>query len=339
MKDLQHMPETVKDIQNYLEGLYGNVNKDRTFEYIYSYFFRNASYLSRNVSKESLDSVPNFIKTLSWLFTLANKLDIDIENSFLKKFPNVCPYCIYKPCVCSKTNKKPFLNIKEWEIQEELTRKFEAASGAGKLSMDKAVSNITELYPANIHVWKAVGPTFHFFRLFEELGEVHEAYTSYCKETKSKPEIENELADCFAWILSAWEIRYPTKMLQDSFIAYYFHGCPVCSLRACGCKDYSDRGGLLVKLDDLKAYKRSIEELLKAAPEYSATLTEVIADLECAESSKTTSVAISAVKKSESKLEELEKQLDSLDKSGKSLKSIVASVISLGKSFSWIIGS
>tara|TARA_R100000789_G_C2998587_1_gene148139 strand:+ start:84 stop:1097 length:1014 start_codon:yes stop_codon:yes gene_type:complete len=336
LKNLKHKPETVSEIQSYLNGLYGDVNKGRDMEYMFSYLFRNASYLARSIPRGQ-NCVQNFIKTFSWLFAIANKLEIDLEDAYLRKYPEVCPYCITKPCICSKTNKKPVSYIKEWKIQEELGYKYNVAkSSTPNPSMDSLVEKTNDLYPANIHIWKAAGPAFHFFRLLEELGEVHEAYTAFCRGAKDKREIENELADCFAWTLSSWGIHYLGESLQDSFISYYYNACPVCNSAPCKCEAYSDRGEMLVKIEELRLYREKINELLEAAPDHRDILQSVIEDLQFAESDGKTAVAITAVKQSESALEKVASQLGKVDSSAKSINSIIASAKAILGTFNWL---
>lgn len=157
MKDLKNKPSTVLEIQKYLRNLYGEANGRRDFEYLYAYLFRNASYLSRSIPRNNA-CVEKFIKTLSWLVALANKLEIDIQDAYLQKYPAVCPYCISKACLCAKTNKKPISYIKEWKIQEELRIKYNIAKAATTSpTMDSLVEMTNDLYPANIHIWKAAG--------------------------------------------------------------------------------------------------------------------------------------------------------------------------------------
>lgn len=336
MKELTKKPGTVLEIQEYLKNLYGEANGKRSFEYIFSYLFRNASYLSRSIPRGQ-DCIENFIKTLSWLFALANKLEVDMQNAYLRKYPTVCPYCISKPCICAKTNKKPVSYVKEWKIQEELGVKYNIAKAHNvNPSMDSLVEMTNDLYPANTHIWKAAGPTFHFFRLLEELGEVHEAYTSFCKGKKDKEEVENEMADCFAWTLSAWGIYYFGESLHDSFIGYYYNGCPVCNSSPCTCDDYSDRGEMLVKVEELRAYREKLTELIAASPAHKQLIDSFIEDLDYAERSGKTIVAITAVKQSESALEKISRQLGHLDSSASAVKSIVSSAKALLQSFSWL---
>lgn len=336
MKNLKHKPETVFDLQGYLNVLYKNANKNRDMEYLFSYLFRNASYLARAIPRGQ-DCVHNFIKTFSWLFAIANKLEINLQDAYLRKYPEVCPYCITNPCICSKTNKKPIEYVQEWKIQEELGNRYNVVKNANlNPSMDSLVEKTNDLYPANMHIWKASGPAFHFFRLLEELGEVHEAYTSFCRGQKNKHEIENELADCFAWTLSAWGIRYLGESLQDRFITYYYNSCPVCNSDPCKCEPYSDRGEMLVKIEELRLYREKIKELLEAAPDHRELLESVIEDLKFAETDGKTAVAISAVKQSESVIQKLSGQLRDVDNSAKSVRSIITSAKAILETFNWL---
>jgi NTP pyrophosphatase (non-canonical NTP hydrolase) len=41
-----------------------------------------------------------FADVLAWLASLANILDLDLENVAISKYPNKCPKCGQKPCKC-----------------------------------------------------------------------------------------------------------------------------------------------------------------------------------------------------------------------------------------------
>ena|SRR5690554_3166589 len=118
MKNLDPKPSTIKEFQGYIASLYGEVNEHHSMEYVFSYLFRNAAYLSRVIGEKS-ESKDNFIKTYSWLFALSSKLNIDLEDAFLQKYPDVCPYCLVKPCICIKTGKKPVDYIPEWKADRK----------------------------------------------------------------------------------------------------------------------------------------------------------------------------------------------------------------------------
>ena len=138
------------------------------------------------------------------------------EDVFIRKYPDVCPYCLVKPCICIKTGKKPVEYIPEWKASEEIKFKYGILRSANpNFQLDRAVEKINDLYPANKHIWNAAGPTFQFYRILEELGEVHEAYTSYITGHRKVENVGEELAYVFAWLMSTWGIFYPKVSLVD----------------------------------------------------------------------------------------------------------------------------
>ena len=39
---------------------------------------------------------------IAWTSSLANLLNIDLEDALLKKYPNICIKCKSNPCICGK---------------------------------------------------------------------------------------------------------------------------------------------------------------------------------------------------------------------------------------------
>jgi len=336
MKGLTTKPVGIEEFQKYINNLYGEANNKRSLEYLYSYLFRNAAYLSRVIGEKG-ESKVNFIKTFSWLFSITSKLNIDLENSFRHKYPNICPYCLVKPCICIKTGKKPIAYIPEWKASEEIEVKYNIdRTMTPQLSLDKAVETINDLYPANKHIWNAAGPTFQFYRILEELGEVHEAYTSYQRGDRKKENIEEELADVFAWLVSTWGICYPELSLADEFIGYYYEGCPVCTSTKCKCPDHNDRGERLVEIKQLTEFKNKIEELINIKPEYKESLGSVINSLDTVVETKSTAGAVRTVNQTKAILQDISKSLGAVDKSANSTNSIIKATLEMIKLFGWM---
>lgn len=336
MKNLEPKPSSIKELQGYISNLYGEVNERHSMEYVFSYLFRNAAYLSRVIGEKG-ESKGNFVKTYSWLFALSSKLNIDLEDCFLQKYPDVCPYCLVKPCICIKTGKKPVDYIPEWKASEEIQVKYRIArSSSPKLELDKAVERVNDLYPANKHIWNAAGPTFQFYRVLEELGEVHEAYTGFAKGSRKIENIGEELADVFAWLLSTWGIVYPKLSLNDEFIGYYYEGCPVCSSSRCRCPDHNDRGERLVELEELNKFRDKIEELISLAPAYKDKLDVIIGSLNTVNESKSTTSAVRTVNQAKGVLEDISSTVSSVDDSTKKISSIVTTLISMAEKFGWM---
>ena len=59
---------------------------------------KNNSEVHENISLEMADCI-------AWLFSVANLLNIDVEEAFLKKYPYKCPRCLASPCKCKENNK------------------------------------------------------------------------------------------------------------------------------------------------------------------------------------------------------------------------------------------
>jgi len=264
-----------------IESIYGQKNSGKKFEYAYGYLCRNTSYLSRSILRGG-DSKIFFIKSFSWLFAVAQKLEIDIGLAFRKKFPGVCPYCISSVCQCAETHKAPINNLPIHEARKELNEKYQVDFNHNKeLLLDKAIIRISTIYPSNKSIWKAFGSFYHFSRLFEELGEVHEAFTAYNK-TQIKTNLEEELADVTAWLLSAWGIEHNGLSLSDCIIDYYIDNCPVCKAIPCRCEDYSDRTQMLSDETSLKVVKLKLSSLLELNPSYKTQIIDLITAIDSA---------------------------------------------------------
>lgn len=336
MKGLEQKPSSIKEFQDYIETVYGDVNNNRSIDYIYAYLFRNGSYLSRVIGEKG-EPKTNFIKTYSWLFSLSSKLKIDIEDVFIRKYPDVCPYCLVKPCLCIKTGKKPVAYIPEWKASEEINFKYGMSRSANpKYKLDSAVEKINDLYPANKHIWNAAGPTFQFYRILEELGEVHEAYTSYITGRRKIENVGEELADVFAWLVSTWGICYPTISLADEFINYYYQGCPVCLSEKCKCPDHGDRGERLVEIEQLNKFREKIEELILIAPEYKESLDTIIGSINVVSETKSNAGAIRTVNQAKEILTSISEGVTTVDNSTKGIASIVGTILSMAEKFGWM---
>src|SRR5665213_2846167 len=58
----------------------------------------------RKGDKEKLRT--NLMISFSFLFAIANRLHINLEDEVWKRFPMLCSYCGKKPCVCKKIKPK-----------------------------------------------------------------------------------------------------------------------------------------------------------------------------------------------------------------------------------------
>ncbi|BAA29877.1 74aa long hypothetical protein [Pyrococcus horikoshii OT3] len=72
---------------------------ERTF----FWFIEEVGELAEALRKGDRESMEEeFADVLAWLASLANLVDIDLEEAAKKKYPGVCPYCGKKPCECEE---------------------------------------------------------------------------------------------------------------------------------------------------------------------------------------------------------------------------------------------
>lgn len=318
-----------------INELYGEANKKRDFEYMYSYLCRSNSYLSRSLLRNG-DAKLFFAKSFSWLFAVASKMEIDLGEAFRKKFPKVCPYCIAPVCQCAETHRAPINNLPLHAVRSELTERYNSEKRAfPELALDKGVAIVATIYPANKAIWNAYGSFYHFSRLFEELGEVHEAYSSF-RKTGSIVNLEEELADVTAWLLSAWGIHQKNDSLSDCLIDYYVDNCPVCKKTVCVCQEYSDRSQMLSDKASLEVVKAQIVQLLELDPSLYREINELVQSMDQAILTTSTLDAKQAVSSAKKILLGVESAVHAADnvagRAGKvvsAIQSIVATIDSL----------
>lgn len=261
---------SIKEMSSINKAIYSKSNENLDFEYMYAYLTRKIAYLSRgflrNNAMDNEEVMNTFIQSLSWLFSICDKLDIDPQESFYKKFPSCCPYCLSQPCTCTQTHRKPEKIRSAVYIKSELESRYRSGIlGREKdLSPTKMINNI---YPSNKNIWGVFGGFYHSARLFEELGELHEAYSRLQEDKSYNPaNLHEECADIFAWLYSLWGINFTkeNEELDIKFEEYYMNGCPVCHQHECTCVPYSgrititeDKRTLLIQLVD------NISQLIK----------------------------------------------------------------------------
>lgn len=318
----------INDMSGIVAGIYNKQNKNKSFEYMYSYLTRKTAYLTRefirdgNQDKELLKNT--FIEAISWLFAICHKLEVQPAASFYKKFPGCCPYCLGNPCNCSQTHRKPEKIKSAKKIKEELFDKYNAISSSYNLPY--APRMISAIYPANKNIWSIFGGFYHSSRLFEELGELQEAYAKSIEDVNyNKENLYEECADIFAWLFSLWEITFKDIDLGDAIQDYYINGCPVCNKKECICSSYS---GKISKTGEKKASLEKLKDELtvilnnEEASDYKTNLESAILAI---------NDAIESGKDADSRrtLSEVESVLDSMEKNSSKLSKIASNAWAL----------
>lgn len=318
----------INSISTTLAGIYHKQNQNKSFEYMYSYLTRKTAYLTRefirdgNQDKELLKNT--FIEAISWLFAICDKLDVHPHASFYKKFPYCCPYCLGNPCSCSQTHRKPERIKSAKKIKEELFDKYNAINSSPVPPY--APRMINEIYPSNRNIWSIFGGFYHSSRLFEELGELQEAYAKSIEDKNyNKENLDEECADIFAWLFSLWGIIFKEIDLRQAIEDYYINGCPVCNKKECVCADYSGKISKTgEKRESLEKLKEELNVLLKneETSNFKTNLESAILAI---------NDAIESGKDADSRrtLSEVESVLDSMEKNSSKLSNLASNAWSI----------
>lgn len=321
--------DEIKDYQSYFNGLYHSQNDERSWEDIFGFLSRTTGYLTRSLIKGNA-SKQDFVRSISWLFALASKLEVNLQTSFYRKYPGICPYCIESTCCCFRTNKKPVKQILPYKIIEELNNRYnQVAMLPGGQTLDGAIKQLSKIYPNNEVIWHFSGPWMNCSKLFEEVAELHEAISKYIAKVKKLENVEQEFADVLAWILSAWSSVNRELSLDDELKNYFYNGCPVCLTSPCICSQSDARIQGLVDAEKFRELRLLFEELETISPDAKEYIKELIVSLKSVEESQNEAVASATIIEAKSRMELLENTLDKTDAISKKLASIGKSIMSL----------
>ena len=93
----------IKKAQEMIRDLYFERDEKRGLEKNFMWFIEEIGEFAEGLKNEDVNCIKEEIADVfAWLLSLANVLNIDLENVFLKKYNNRCPYCGKKPCECEK---------------------------------------------------------------------------------------------------------------------------------------------------------------------------------------------------------------------------------------------
>ncbi len=333
MRDFHSHVSQFSDLQIYLKDLYGNVNQKKSWDYLFGYLSRHCGFMTVNAARG--DALPaHFVRALSWLFALGNKVGVDITNAYVKRFPGRCYYCLSAPCCCRKTGKQPLNYVPAYRIPIErgvlydgvvsTLRKYQEVVNFKWLS-----HNVSTIYPNNEVIWFHSGPWFHFTKLFGELSELHQALSKHEIGEDKTENLAEELADVFAWMISIWQLEFPTKDLQDEFITYFYNGCPVCGSKPCKCSPRSERRSGIVSVAELESLHRQVSDLAEKLGDRQEELADIRKSLQLAIESKSEQVAVQAVAQTKDKMRSLKDSINSIDETGKKAMSLVETISNL----------
>lgn len=230
--------KNIDSFQQQLQNIYAGCNAARPWDYEYGYLTRRVGVLFRNIRNGS-SSEQNIIKVYAWLFAIANKLEINIFDAFIKKTPGKCHYCLSAPCRCEMTGKQPY-NSKfsnPFAAHQERINAYDSYKTIIKdRSFAEVISILEAAYPHNRVLWRYAGPYFVFSKVLEEMAELHEAICDHEMKGGSISNVENEIADVFSWItVVAYLYRSTPTTWEFEMSKMFDNGCPECGNIHCAC--------------------------------------------------------------------------------------------------------
>lgn len=91
----------IKEFQQLMRDLYFENDKKRGSLGNFVWLVSEIGELARVLRTEDLDKIREEIADVfAWLASLANVLNIDLEEAAQRKYPGKCPRCKDNPCKC-----------------------------------------------------------------------------------------------------------------------------------------------------------------------------------------------------------------------------------------------
>jgi len=210
---------TINEYQSFVKEVYGLTNKrDYSLQDMLTNVERFTMRALKGIRKKDKNKTKiNLLISLSWLMSVMNQLEIDIENEIWKRFPYVCSYCASCPCFCKE--KKTKIRHKVFVDEKKRPKTFK-----------KFQDMFAKIYPPENRTMEDAG-----IHSVEELGEFAEANLAYRGEHKriDFDRISREAADlysCFMGVFNSLQID-AAKELAISFS----NNCHVCHKAPCVC--------------------------------------------------------------------------------------------------------
>jgi NTP pyrophosphatase (non-canonical NTP hydrolase) len=91
----------LRGFQDLMSELYGDADRERGVPSTIAWLAEELGELAQAVRKGDIDEQTHEMgDVLAWLASLANQLDIDLEEAVLR-FAGGCPKCGVSPCICN----------------------------------------------------------------------------------------------------------------------------------------------------------------------------------------------------------------------------------------------
>lgn len=138
--DIISKPKSIRNWQNRIENLYGEINTLISPQSMTIYLFKDLGDLAKAIRRHQKTLIESKIASLmAWTLAIGSKFDINLDVVIAQKY-NTCPVCKHKPCVCRQirvffvihNNKSP-----EVEIVKKITSKLDLEMVAFEISSEE----------------------------------------------------------------------------------------------------------------------------------------------------------------------------------------------------------
>lgn len=93
----------IREFQRLMKDLYSDNDRERGMEKTMLWFIEEVGELAEAMRKEDKKDIAyEMADVFAWMVSMANMLDIDVEEACLSKYPMKCSRCGHKPCICEK---------------------------------------------------------------------------------------------------------------------------------------------------------------------------------------------------------------------------------------------
>jgi NTP pyrophosphatase (non-canonical NTP hydrolase) len=100
------MSFSLAQLQQVIREMYDVKDRRRGVEGTFMWFMEEVGELAAALrSGQAREQAEEFADVLAWLATLANMVDIDLEQAVQAKYGAGCPGCRQSPCVCDQAEK------------------------------------------------------------------------------------------------------------------------------------------------------------------------------------------------------------------------------------------
>ncbi|NVM17787.1 MAG: nucleotide pyrophosphohydrolase [Candidatus Lokiarchaeota archaeon] len=95
----------ISNFQDLLKDLYLQKDLDRGVKSTFIWLIEEMGELATLLNSTGIDKKKvseELADIIAWAISIANILDIDIEEALFNKYPNKCKKCSSSPCICEK---------------------------------------------------------------------------------------------------------------------------------------------------------------------------------------------------------------------------------------------